>query len=72
MKKIHIYVDTSVIGGCFDVEFKQWSDVLMEDFRQQRYVAVLSDVTAAEIAPAPEFVRTLYSPREVISHVDET
>ncbi len=32
----------------------------MEDFRRQRYIAVLSDVTASEIAPAPEFVRKLH------------
>ena len=75
MKKPRIYVDTSVIGGCFDAEFKQWSDALIEDFRRQRYVAVLSDVTAAEIAPAPEFVKALHAeilalPAQVI-HVDE-
>jgi len=61
MKKLHIYVDTSVIGGCYDDEFKPWSKALIEDFRRQRYVAVLSDVTAAEIAPAPAFVRTLHA-----------
>lgn len=61
MKKPHIYVDTSVIGGCFDAEFKLWSDALMKDFRQQRYIAVLSDVTAAEIALAPVFVRELHA-----------
>ena len=75
MKKPHIYIDTSVIGGCFDAEFKRWSDALIEDFRQRRYVAVLSDVTAVEIAPAPEFVRALHAdllalPAHVI-HVDE-
>jgi hypothetical protein len=53
-------VDTSVIGGCFDPEFKVWSEALIDDFRQRRYVPVLSDVTAAEITPAPVFVRTLH------------
>lgn len=75
MKKPYIYVDTSVIGGCFDAEFKEWSDALVEDFRRQRYVAVLSDVTAAEIAPAPDFVRALYGeilalPARIV-HVNE-
>lgn len=32
----------------------------MEDFRQGRYVAVVSDVTAAEVSPAPDFVRSLH------------
>ncbi len=25
MKKTHIYVDASVIGGCCDPEFQEWS-----------------------------------------------
>lgn len=75
MKKPLIYVDTSVIGGCFDVEFKEWSDALMEDFRNHRYIPVLSDVTAAEVFPAPSFVRTLYDeilslPAQIV-HVNE-
>lgn len=77
MKKFHIYVDTSVIGGCFDDEFKPWSDALIEDFRRQRYVAVLSDVTAAEIAPAPAFVRALHAemlalPAKLVAVNDDT
>ncbi|MGH8560096.1 MAG: hypothetical protein ACRESZ_22120 [Methylococcales bacterium] len=32
----------------------------MEDFRQGRYIAVISDVTATEIAPAPDFVKFLH------------
>ena len=76
MKKLRIYVDTSVIGGCFDPEFKVWSDALMQDFRRRYYVPVLSNVTAAEIAPAPEFVQTLHLellslPAEVVSVNDE-
>lgn len=65
MKKLRIYIDTSVIGGCYDPEFKVWSDALLEDFRDWRYIPVLSDVTAAEIAPAPAVVRGLY--RELLS-----
>ncbi len=60
MKKLRIYLDTSVIGGCFDPEFRVWSESLMEDFRKSRYVAVVSDVTSAEIASAPGFVTSLY------------
>ena len=60
MKKLRIYVDTSVIGGCFDPEFKLWSEALVADFREGRYTAVMSDVTATEVAPAPEFVKALH------------
>jgi len=30
MKKLRIYVDTSVIGGCFDEEFEYESNLLVE------------------------------------------
>ena len=60
MDRLRIYVDTSVLGGCFDSEFAIWSEALMRDFRAKRLQPVLSDVTAAEIALAPEPVRRLY------------
>jgi len=61
VKKLRIYIDTSVIGGCFDYEFASWSNGLMEDFRSGRYQAVLSDITAAEIEPAGDQIRQLYA-----------
>jgi hypothetical protein len=36
MKVLRVYVDTSVLGGCFDTEFERWSTGLMDDFRQVR------------------------------------
>lgn len=60
MKTIRIYVDTSVLGGCFDPEFSAWSNALMGDFRNRKYVMVLSGITAAEIDMAPEHVQKLH------------
>jgi len=60
VKKLRIYVDTSVLGGCFDHEFAQWSNRLMEEFRRERLLPVLSDVTAAEVLAAPHEVRVLH------------
>ena len=60
MRRFRIYVDTSVIGGCFDPEFAEWSRLLVEDFRRRRLAPVLSDIVAAEIAPAPSWVRALH------------
>jgi len=54
-----IYVDTSVIGGCFDPEFQEWSNGLIEDFRKRIFRLVLSDVTSAEMVRAPEPVQEL-------------
>lgn len=60
MARLRIYVDTSVLGGCFDGEFVTWSDALIRDFRAKRLVPVLSDVTAAEVVGAPIAVRVLH------------
>jgi len=59
MKRLRIYVDTSVIGGCFDPEFVTWSKGLIEDFQAGRFRLVLSDITAAGIERAPIQVREL-------------
>ena len=60
MKKPRIYIDTSVIGGCFDSEFSQWSNGLMKDFAAGAFLPVLSEVVAAEVQDAPEAVRERY------------
>jgi hypothetical protein len=59
-ERLRIYIDTSVLGGCFDVEFAKWSNGLIGDFRAGRLVPVLSDVTAAEAVDAPVQVRELH------------
>jgi len=61
-KKTRIYVDTSVIGGCFDPEFELWSNGLFEDFKTGIFIPVVSEIVSAEIADAP---------REVISKFSE-
>ena len=61
MKIQRIYIDTSVIGGCFDDEFVQWSNGLVADFRAGIFQPLLSEVIAAEIADAPENVQAVYA-----------
>ncbi len=61
MKKQRIYIDTSVIGGCFDSEFAEWSNGLLDDFRDGRFKPLLSEVTAAEIQEAPQVVQVIYA-----------
>ena len=65
MKIQRIYIDTSVIGGCFDPEFAEWSNGLLQDFRNGTFQPLLSDVVAAEIEKAPESVQSVYA--ELIS-----
>lgn len=65
MKAQRIYIDTSVIGGCYDEEFAPWSNGLMKDFRLGSFLPVVSTVVALEVVDAPENVRETYA--EVLS-----
>jgi hypothetical protein len=55
-----VYVDTSVSGGCFDPEFSEWSNQLLADFHQGVLRPMISVVTSAEVASAPDDVLELY------------
>jgi predicted nucleic acid-binding protein len=52
-----IYIDTSVIGGCYDNEFKEWSNRLFDDFKAGLKIAVISDITIDELSDAPQHVQ---------------
>ena len=56
---LRIYVDTSVIGGCFDDEFSEWSNRLIEEAISGVNTIVLSDLTLEELENAPEKVRKI-------------
>jgi hypothetical protein len=51
-----VYIDTSVIGGCFDEEFKFWSNLLVNEFLSGQKIAIISDITIDEIHDAPQIV----------------
>ncbi len=55
--KSRVYVDTSVIGGCEDPEWREDSRRLMESFSRGEMLVVVSDITLAELATAPADVR---------------
>ena len=57
-----IYIDTSVIGGCFDPEFTEWSNKLFNDFITGRKTAIISDQTLKELEEAPFQVRDFVKP----------
>ena len=56
---MRIYVDTSVLGGCFDPEFKEWSEKLIGEFVSGLKKAVISDLTLREIEEAPEEIKEI-------------
>ena len=72
---MRIYIDTSVIGGCCDEEFAEWSLRLMQEFRHGLKIAVISDITLQELEIAPEIVRLqlkdLPSPRQEYVILDD-
>ncbi len=75
--KQKVYIDTSVIGGCFDIEFKKWSNLLFDDFKSGKRIAVVSDITLDELADAPQVVQENFNTipenhLEVLFSDDET
>jgi len=57
--KQRIYIDTSVIGGCFDNEFQEWSNRLISEINTGQKIAVVSDITYREIELAPKNVQNI-------------
>jgi hypothetical protein len=54
---LRIYIDTSVIGGCFDPEFSAWSNALFDEFALGLKIPLVSDITLQELEYAPVEVR---------------
>ncbi|MBF0518413.1 MAG: PIN domain protein [Nitrospirae bacterium] len=61
MRKAVIYVDTSVIGGCCDREFQEWSLGLLSNFKAGIFTLLLSELIDAEIQDAPNEVKDIYT-----------
>jgi hypothetical protein len=56
-RRLLIYTDASVIGGCEDSEFQEDSRLLWETFIKGSNILVLSEHTFRELISAPEEVR---------------
>ncbi|MBN2541552.1 hypothetical protein JXI42_01695 [bacterium] len=57
MIKYRVYIDTSVIGGCEDEEFSEWSNKLFDEFKVGVKIAVVSDLTRKELEGAHQEVK---------------
>jgi predicted nucleic acid-binding protein len=53
---VNIYTDTSVIGGCFDVEFRESTIALFDEFIRGSRMLIFSDLVLSELSRAPEHV----------------
>lgn len=56
---MNVYTDTSIIGGCFDSEFKVWSLALIDEFIAGIKKIVLSDLTIRELEMARNEVKDI-------------
>jgi len=55
--KQRIYIDTSIVGGYFDEEFKEVTMKLFERFDNNEVIFVVSDLLDLELINAPQQVR---------------
>jgi hypothetical protein len=54
-----IYLDTSVYGGYFDIEFEIWSKILFSQIVNNEFLVLYSYLVELEISYAPEKVQLL-------------
>ncbi|MEO6722209.1 MAG: hypothetical protein ABIN67_17715 [Ferruginibacter sp.] len=57
--KQRIYIDTSVVGGYFDEEFKDVTNALFQRLENGEIIFVVSDLLDLELINAPQQVREL-------------
>jgi predicted nucleic acid-binding protein len=67
VKKIKLYFDTSVIGGYYDKEFENETQLIFKDVIENKYALSISDLTIRELIKAPDNVRNLLKDKQ-ISH----
>ncbi|MBE5230083.1 MAG: PIN domain-containing protein [Microcystis aeruginosa PMC 728.11] len=74
MKKLRVYIDTSVIAGCLDDEFSLKSNQLMEAIKQEKFILLMSDIIVSELINTPQGVKDilLSIPQRVIEVVKIT
>jgi len=53
VKRLRIYIDTSVVGGCFDEEFALESKALFAMTREGKIIFLVSDLLIEELELAP-------------------
>jgi hypothetical protein len=72
MKKLRIYIDTSVMGGCFDKEFFEDSIALFDMARKGKIILLVSELLVAELDNAPDRVLQLFKTLsdDVVERID--
>lgn len=70
--KSRIYIDTSVFGGYFDIEFEEFTRPLFERILNKEIKIVFSSVTEDEVEGAPDKVKQLIRslPQDIVEFVE--
>lgn len=58
MKGIRVYIDTSIIGGIFDTEFQNASEIFFKQVKENKFHLIISALVQEEIVAAPENVKS--------------
>jgi predicted nucleic acid-binding protein len=73
MRKLRVFVDTSVFGGCFDDEFDKASRRFFEEVKAGRFHVVVSERIVMEVERAREEVKkVLFDLEDAVEFVDLT
>ena len=59
LKRLTLYIDTSVLGGYFDIEFAKESQKLFDNLQESRFDIMYSSITEQELLNAPKQVSDL-------------
>jgi len=72
--KLRLYIDTSVIGGCFDDEFKEFSVPLLNKIKKGEFTVIISEITQIELKRSPKHVQNVIAeiPKKNIEFVELT
>jgi len=55
--KQRVYIDTSVVGGFYDVEFREFTRPLFDKIKNGKIIVIYSDLLEKELQDAPERVK---------------
>lgn len=73
MRRLRVYADTSVFGGCFDEEFAEVSKAFFEDVKNGKFILVVSNTTLRELNEAPNYVQQILAdlPHDMVEIVKD-
>ncbi len=70
---MRVYIDTAVVGGCFDDEFSEESRALFDMAKRGKISLLISNILADELTLAPERVQKVVTelPQDSLEIVQE-